>query len=93
MNNNKRLSNSLKEAMEKFNKGINDIKPIIDILDPIVKYCEVMDKKLNPLYEKFKRVSEVLDKFDLISETMLRVNKYQSKTQRPSNDPYFNIFQ
>ena len=87
------LSENLKEALEKFNKGMNDLKPIFDILDPVVKYCEILDEKLNPLYEKFKKVSETFDKVDLITKTMQRIGRYPAVGQKSNKDPYFNLFQ
>lgn len=87
------LSDELKKAMEKFNQGFKDIKPMIDILDSIVKYFEIVDKQLTPVYEKFKKISDIFDKVDLIDTTMLRINKYHTAHQKSSKDSYFSLFQ
>lgn len=88
-----KLSDNLKIAVEKFNKGMKDMKPMINMIDSIVEYFETMDEKLTPIYEKFKKVNDICDKVDLIDKTMLRISKYHSMSQKSDKEPYLNLFQ
>jgi len=93
MSNEDSLRDKLKESLSKLDEGFEVSNPLVNSIDLLVDYFTVLDEKITPLYEKFKVLSEIFDKVDLIEKTTIRMINFRSLHEKSKDDSFLNLFQ
>ncbi len=84
----------VKKATEKFADSLKSANLNLKSIDSILEYFISAEKQIEPLYERFKKISDICDKIDLIDNTMIRLGKYQAMFEKFSKDSSFShLFQ